>query len=148
MVMLYLGYKAVNKELKDKDMCDSYEVGKEYEVQGKLKIGWNGFHFCYFPWDLDIYHTKDHRYLLIEPLGLGGVLHNYTGEVSCVGKIRVIKELTYEELRMEMSDGEFLSPSGNKYITKGGKYYCESGPAVVKVNGHKEYHGCVHALYA
>ena len=51
---IVVGYKGFNKGLKCKDF--QYEVGKEYEQYGELKVCENGFHFCEYPLDILNYY--------------------------------------------------------------------------------------------
>ena len=59
-----IGYKAfIENNRKYHTMCGDtsleYEIGKEYSIEGELKMCNNGYHFCYDPIDTLIYYTLE-----------------------------------------------------------------------------------------
>lgn len=92
------GFKGFNKDL----MCMGfqYEVGKEYECE-KAVVCEEGFHFCENPIAvLGYYRPSDSkgisRYCEVE--GSGEFDRNYTGDKICCTKIKIVRELTIQEL--------------------------------------------------
>jgi hypothetical protein len=92
------GYKGF-----DKDLCCcpggnimQYEVGKEYEIQGELRMCINGFHFCKKLSDV-FYHYQNNgrnRFCEVEALGkIESFSHKF-----CTSKIRIIRELSPSEV--------------------------------------------------
>lgn len=99
------GYKAFTKELRSYNGFQ-YEIGKEYTLEGDLKICENGFHFCdsiadcyhfYYPIDQNI------RICEIEATGdiISDALSNNklfrkinTAKKYCTNKIKIIREIT------------------------------------------------------
>src|SRR5574343_266029 len=69
-----------------------YEVGKEYSLEGNLKICRNGFHFCKNPFDCLEYYDNiegDKRLFLVEALGEVITEDNK----SVTNKIKIIEEI-------------------------------------------------------
>lgn len=61
-------YKAFNKDLTCKGF--QYEVGKEYEIDGKIELCRNGFHACESPMEVfDYYNMLDSRFCEVEQTG-------------------------------------------------------------------------------
>ena len=63
-----LGFKGFDKDLKCRGF--QYEIGKDYEQEGKVKCCERGFHFCDNPFDVFIYYSpSDSRYCEVEGEG-------------------------------------------------------------------------------
>ena len=59
------GFKGFDKDLKCRDF--QYEIGKDYEQEGKVKCCERGFHFCENPFDVFRYYSpSDSRYCEVE----------------------------------------------------------------------------------
>ena len=90
------GYKGFDKDFK----CNGfqYEVGKEYIIDGDIKLCSKGFHFCKSPLNVWAYYpqVKGSRYAIIEA---EDVLRDKDGDTKRVcKKIKIVKELTALEL--------------------------------------------------
>ena len=93
------GYKAL-----DENLCASmgdgmqFEEGKTYDVKGELKFCENGFHFCENLEDtLDYYGiSKGLRFIKIK--AYGEVLSDNRGSKLLCRKIKVVKELSGEDI--------------------------------------------------
>ena len=61
-----IGYKGFNKDWKCRDF--QYEVGKEYEYDGDIKLCDKGFHFCENPHDVLKYYSagEGHKFAVVE----------------------------------------------------------------------------------
>ncbi len=109
------GYKAFNRNLQ----CHGfqYEIGKTFEYDGEIKICEKGFHFCdelfycfkYYPADL----TKT-RIAEIEAIGSVAVDFSQDKHKFCTDKIKIIRELTFEEIVKKMNIGNPNFGYGNE----------------------------------
>ena len=84
------GYKMMESDM----TCNGfqYEIGKEYFLEGNLKICRNGFHFCKNPFDCLEYYDNiegDKRLFLVEALGEVITKDNK----SVTNKIKIIEEI-------------------------------------------------------
>ena len=62
------GFKGFDKDLKCRGF--QYEIGKDYEQEGKVKCCERGFHFCENPFDVFRYYSpSDSRYCEVEGYG-------------------------------------------------------------------------------
>lgn len=63
--MAMKSYKGFDKKLKCRDF--QYEIGKEYEMDGEIKVCSRGFHACESPFDVfDHYTMIDSRFCEVE----------------------------------------------------------------------------------
>lgn len=89
------GYKGFDKDLKCRGF--QYEVGKDYEQDGKVKCCEKGFHFCEHPLDVfNYYSPAQSRFCEVE--GSGDCdKHSVDSEVA-VSKLHVSAEIGLEEI--------------------------------------------------
>ncbi len=83
-----------------------YEVGQTYEHDGNIGLCEAGFHFCRKMADvLNYYNRHDCRYAVVEALG-----EVIDGEdKSVTDRLRIVRELTREEVFKEMAAGAGMS---------------------------------------
>ena len=89
-------YKGFDKDMKCRGF--QYEVGKEYEMDGDIKVCERGFHACENPMDvLDYYGDMLHnRYCVVEQ---SGNIHNDTHDSKIASsKINIKAEIGWEGL--------------------------------------------------
>ena len=105
-------YKAFNSDLTCKDF--QYEVGKEYHHKGKLELCESGFHACpkladcfYF------YPFNKTKTRVAEVLVWGKVEYEDRGNNLCVSNIKVVRELTWNEVLFLCNSGYGNSGYGN-----------------------------------
>ena len=83
-------YKGFDKNLKCRDF--QYEIGKEYEMDGEIKVCSKGFHACESPFDVfDHYTMIDSRFCEVEQDG--NISKEDRGTKICSSKIKIKAEL-------------------------------------------------------
>ena len=83
-------YKGFDKNLKCRDF--QYEIGKEYEMDGEIKVCNRGFHACESPFDVfDHYTMIDSRFCEVEQDG--NISKKDRGTKICSSKIKIKEEL-------------------------------------------------------
>ena len=83
-------YKGFDKNLKCRDF--QYEIGKEYEMDGEIKVCNRGFHACESPFDVfDHYTMIDSRFCEVEQDG--NISKKDRGTKICSSKIKIKTEL-------------------------------------------------------
>ena len=88
-------YKGFNSELRCKDF--QYEVGKEYEIDGDIKVCERGFHACESPLEVfDHYDMLNSRFAEVEQSGKIDRENNSTK--VCSSKIKVKAELKLADI--------------------------------------------------
>lgn len=105
------GYKAFNEDLTCRGF--QYEIGKTYEMEGKLIICKKGFHFCKTIGDTYKFYPMDGNTRICEIEALGAIATE-NGTKFCTNKIKIVKEVTDSTLR-----------KGNTGASNSG--YCNSG---------------------
>ena len=87
-------YKAFEKDMTCRDF--QYEVGKEYEMNGKIKCCTRGFHACESPFELFFYYDIfSSRFAEVE---LSGTIDRKKATLLCASHIDVKKELTLRDI--------------------------------------------------
>ena len=113
------GYKSTHN-MKCRDFL--FEVGKTYEIEGKLQICGNGFHFCQQMEYTINYYIPNDKFILLEVEALGDIQHE--GDKSATSRIKILRvvpkeEYTFKTWEYEWDDrGNMISetyPSGLKY---------------------------------
>ena len=91
-----IAYKGFNNDFSCRGF--HYEVGKEYHIDDEVELCVNGFHACQNPLDVFNYYsmTSLTRYALVELWG--GVEFAADNEKLCATDIRIVKEMTIDEM--------------------------------------------------
>ena len=88
-------YKGFDKNLKCRDF--QYEIGKEYEMDGEIKVCNRGFHACESPFDVfDHYTMIDSRFCEVEQDG--NISKEDRGTKICSSKIKIKAELKLDNM--------------------------------------------------
>ena len=88
-------YKGFDKNLKCRDF--QYEIGKEYEMDGEIKVCNRGFHACESPFDVfDHYTMIDTRFCEVEQDG--NISKEDRGTKICSSKIKIKAELKLADM--------------------------------------------------
>jgi hypothetical protein len=102
-----IGYKGFKKDIKGlycqpEQTKTYYKVGKIYIVKGELSLCKNGFHFCEHINSVhDYYHILND--VICEVEILGDVVTD--GTKSCTNKIKILKELTKQQVLKLSNNG-------------------------------------------
>lgn len=111
-------YKGFDKNLKCRDF--QYEIGKEYEMDGEIKVCSRGFHACESPLEVfDYYPMIGSRFCEVEQDG--NISKEDRGTKICSSKIKIKAELKLADminLGVEWLK-EITSPEKNKNEHKG-----------------------------
>ena len=88
-------YKGFDKNLKCQNF--QYEIGKEYEMDGEIKVCNRGFHACESPFDVfDHYTMIDSRFCEVEQDG--NISKEDRGTKICSSKIKIKAELKLADM--------------------------------------------------
>lgn len=96
------GYKAT-LNMKCRDFL--FEVGKTYEIEGKLQICKNGFHFCRKMKDTTTYYTPNDKFILLEVEALGDIQHEDNKSVT--NRINILRVVPKEEYNFKTWEYEW-----------------------------------------
>ena len=93
--MAMKSYKGFDKKLKCRDF--QYEIGKEYEMDGEIKVCSRGFHACESPFDVFDYYTMiDSRFCEVEQDG--NISKEDRRTKICSSKIKIKAELKLADM--------------------------------------------------
>ena len=95
------GYKALNEDMSTLYGDMTYELNKEYEIEGELIMCENGYHFCTELINVFIYYPSDSRVFEIDTLD-GEIIKK--GDKYCSSKIKLIREISKEEINKYIED--------------------------------------------
>jgi len=103
------GYKGMKSDMTCRGF--QYEIGKEYHIDGDIKLCENGFHFCKNLKDVFIFYGRDkgNRFFEVE----GNIIKS-DNKKSVADKMHIIRELTTKEVNR----GHYGSHTGNGYYGK------------------------------
>ena len=98
------GYKALNKDMSSKYGDMTYELNKEYEIERKLIMCENGYHFCNELFNVYYYYyPSDSRVFEIDTLD-GEIIESKNKDKYCSSKIKLIREVSEDEINKYIED--------------------------------------------
>ena len=103
------GYKVFNKDWTCRGF--QYEVGKTYEMDGKIELCDRGFHFCERLIDCFSYYDFDPQNKFAEVEALGAILSD--GHKYCTNKIKIVREMDWHEVLNLVNIGKNCTGYGN-----------------------------------
>ena len=106
-----IAYKAFDKNLKCRDF--QFEVGKTYIHEGEIKLCSSGFHACVKLSDCFNYYPFDINTRIAKVNVSGKIIHEEDGSKLVTNKIKIIKELTWDEVLKLANSGERNSGERN-----------------------------------
>ena len=122
-----IGYKGFDKDLKCRGF--QYEVGKTYEIDGKIELCERGYHFCKNISDCFRYYDQSNaRFAKIE--ALGEVIQADDDSKCVTDKIKILEEIPREEAVRMSNSGNRNSGnwnSGNRNSGNWNSGECNSG---------------------
>ena len=104
------GYKVFNPDWTCRKM--QYEVGKTYEMDESPVLCERGFHFCTRAARCFDYYDFDPKNHVAEVEAMGCVVGDETNKM-CTNKIRIVRELTWEEVLRLVNTGVFNTGKEN-----------------------------------
>lgn len=121
----------------DKNLCCrgfQYEVGKEYEIEGRIKCCERGFHACENPFEVfDYYDMLHSRFFEVEQSGELNKEANATK--VCSSKIKIVTELNLADMiRLGIEWIKDITSTKNVDISKY-KNYDDKGYARIGLSG-------------
>lgn len=108
-----VAYKAFNSDFSCRNFM--YEVGKEYHINGDVKMCENGFHACQNSIDtFNYYPIVNSRFAIVKLWG--DVL--YGNDKVCASNIEIVKELSLKDIveRYAASKIDYLDKTFNRHI--------------------------------
>ena len=94
------GYKVFNSDWTCRGF--QYEAGKTYEMNKMPVICECGFHFCTDPKNCFRYYDFWGDIIIAEIEALGDIDMEYTGGKYCTNKIKIIRELSLKDAKIEI----------------------------------------------
>jgi len=98
------GYKVFNPDLSCRGF--QFEVGKDYKLDGPIEICRRGFHFCLKAAHCFSYYKFDSQNRVCEVEALGVILTHDKDSKICTDHIRIIRELSWQEVLVVANDGK------------------------------------------
>jgi hypothetical protein len=97
------GYKVTNPD----GTCRGFlfEVGKEYQYDGQIKICNSGFHFCIKPSHCFSYYSFDSNNKIFEVESIGEYQTHDEDSKICTGNLRIIRQLEWYEVLSISNEG-------------------------------------------
>ena len=116
------GFKAFNADWTCRDF--QYEVGKTYEMKEEPVICERGFHFCKNLVDCFEYYNFESTAKIAEIEAMGEI-DDEDGKKYCTNKIKIIKEIPWEEVLQKVNIGNNCTGIRNSGNWNSG--HCNSG---------------------
>ena len=107
------GYKALNKDMSTLYGDMTYELNKEYEIERKLIMCENGYHFCKELINVFNYYPLDSRVFEIDTLD-GEIIKE--GDKYCSRKIKLIREISEDEINKYIEDNLDKFSNSENYL--------------------------------
>lgn len=116
------GYKVFNADWTCR--CFQFEVGKTYEMKGKPKCCYRGFHFCLKASDCFSFYDFDSNNKVAEVEALGVIDSEKDNSKHCTNKIRIVRELTWHEVLDLVNTGKDCTGLCNSGNWNSGDWNC------------------------
>jgi len=97
------GYKVADSNGKCRGF--QFEVGKEYEHKGELKICSSGFHFCTKAQHCFSYYSFDSSNKVFEVEAFGDIQTHHEDSKVATNKLRILREIPWSEVSIIANEG-------------------------------------------
>jgi hypothetical protein len=98
------GYKVFNPDFTCRDF--KFQVGETYQIEGPIEICRKGFHFCLNAAHCFSYYGFDSKNIVCEVEALGEVQTHSEDSKVCTDKIKIVRQLTWEEVLKVANQGK------------------------------------------
>ena len=122
------GFKVFEPDWTCRDF--QYEVGKTYEMEGTPVCCSSGFHFCLKAADCFKYYGFEPKNKVAEVIALGEVDFESGGTKSCTNRIKIVREIPWDEVLRIVNAGKDctgLSNTGNRNTGNWNTGNCNTG---------------------
>ena len=113
-----------------------YSVGKIFEEDVKPSCCKRGFHFCTELKDCFNYYSFDPNNKVAEIEALGNIDIERTGDKYCTNKIKIVRELSWEDVLKMLNTGKANTGRCNTGNYNSGNYNCGDWNSGNYNNGH------------
>ena len=117
------GYKVFNGDWTCRDF--KYEVGKTYEMEESPKCCGRGFHFCTNLADCFNYYSFNTGNKVAEIEALGEIDKDDDDTKHCTNKIKIVREIAWEEVLTLCNSGDWNSGDWNSTSFSNGCFNTE-----------------------
>ena len=116
-----IGYKVFNK---DWTTCRrfQYKVGESYEIDKEPKVCNTGFHFCLKVSDCFNFYDFTYENKVAEVEAYGDIDQEEDGSKYCTNKIRIVREITWDEVLRFVNEGKSCTGFCNTGFCNTGDY--------------------------
>ena len=105
------GYKVFNPDFTCRNF--KFKVGETYKHDGEIEMCSEGFHFCTKAQDCFSYYDFDSKNKVAEVKAIGKVLTHDSDSKICTDKIKILRELTWQEVLVVCNTGTNNTGFGN-----------------------------------
>ena len=105
------GYKVFNPDFTCRNF--KFKVGETYKHDGEIEMCSEGFHFCTKAQDCFSYYDFDSKNKVAEVKAIGKVLTHDSDSKICTDKIKILRELTWQEVLVVCNTGTNNKGFGN-----------------------------------
>jgi hypothetical protein len=114
------GYKVFNPDFTCRDF--KFQVGETYQIEGPIEICRKGFHFCLNAAHCFSYYGFDSKNIVCEVEALGEVQTHSEDSKVCTDKIKIVRQLTWEEVLKVANQGKENTGHSNSGYSNSGNW--------------------------
>ena len=115
-----IGYKVFNKDWTCRRF--QYKVGESYEIDKEPKVCNTGFHFCLKVSDCFNFYDFTYENKVAEVEAYGDIDQEEDGSKYCTNKIRIVREITWDEVLRFVNEGKSCTGFCNTGFCNTGDY--------------------------